>query len=120
MRLPNITLCSEKALASSTSFDDCDSSSIRSTSRMIFVLLARDRQPVAAETQLAARAAVDVGDGLAAAVEVEPQPLARRDADMAPVGAADRRMMRVHRQIGDVDRVAELSRPSVIVSPGNG
>ena len=73
------------------------------------VILARDRQPVAAEAQLAARAAVDVGDGLAASVKVEPQTLARRDADMTPVIAADRRMLRVYRQVGDVDRVRTVA-----------
>src|SRR3546814_1276239 len=54
------------------------------------LLLARDRQPVAAEAQFGTGGTVDVGDGLAAAVEVETEPLQRRDAHMAPVAAADR------------------------------
>src|SRR3546814_5183110 len=43
------------------------------------------------------------------AVEIEPQPFARRDADMAAIGARDRRMLRVHRQVGDMDDIAGVA-----------
>src|SRR3546814_7111705 len=62
-----------------------------------------------AKSQLGARGAIDVGDVDAAAVEIEAQPFERRDAHMAAVAAADRRMMRVHRQVGDMDRVAGIA-----------
>src|SRR3546814_9695761 len=64
---------------------------------------------MAAKAQLGARGAIDVGHVDAAAVEIEPQPLKRRDAHMAAVAAADRRMMRVHRQVGDMDDVDRKS-----------
>src|SRR3546814_1563693 len=62
-----------------------------------------------AKAQLGARGAIDVGDVDAAAVEIEAQPFERRDAHMAAVAAADRRMMRVHRQVGDMDRVVGIA-----------
>src|SRR3546814_12019112 len=64
---------------------------------------------MAAKAQLGARGAIDVGHVDAAAVEIEPQPLKRRDAHMAAVAAADRRMMRVHRQVGALDDVGGIA-----------
>src|SRR3546814_19342160 len=43
------------------------------------LVLTRDRQPMAAKAQLGARGAIDVGHVDAAAVEIEPHTLKRRD-----------------------------------------
>src|SRR3546814_20102868 len=57
------------------------------------LVLTRNLQPMTAKAQLGARGAIDVGDVDAAAVEIEAQPFERRDAHMAAVAAADRRMI---------------------------